>query len=51
MRNRPLKNVHPTSATDASELTTNEYYEWLQAEELKKEAAKAKQRKAEENQR
>ena len=49
----PPTTIEPTKRiTGARELTANEYYEWLQAEELKKkEAAEAKQGKAEEHQR
>ena len=49
----PPTATEPTKRiTGARELTANEYYEWLQAEELKKkEAAEAKQRKAEERRR
>ena len=49
----PPTTTEPTKRiTGARELTTNEYYKWLKAEQLKKkEAAEAKQRKAEERQR
>lgn len=45
----PPTTTEPTKRiTGARELTASEYYEWLQAEELKKkEAAEEKQRKAE----